>query len=408
MASRHEKEERAEAAAWQAASDLRDVNRERECYEEREAKMATDQPQQERPGVIGSVLRSVADTLGHAKDAVVGMSFEAAEQTRETADAAEDKARENKDSVAEKAKGYKNCTTQKAKETTDSAACKIDETKESAKQKIGEYEDKAKEYKDYAAQKAKDTKDSVMGKVDEYKDYATEKAKETKNSALEKTGEYKDYAAEKSKETKDYTAEKAKEGKDVTVSKLGGLTESAKDAARKAVDFLSGKKEEVKEKAAETTEATKEKLSETEEAARRKTEGMKLRGEEHREEAAQKEAKDIEAERGTTTRETIFDSLGFGSIKDSIRGKLTTAEDIAEETRAARERGGTGRKCLNKDTGKEEMVIPIEENATGAVASILKASDQMSGQTFNDVGRMDDEGVIRVEMERTPKLSKDR
>ncbi|XP_011006298.1 PREDICTED: embryonic protein DC-8-like [Populus euphratica] len=113
-------------------------------------------------------------------------------------------------------------------------------------------------------------------------------------------------------------------------------------------------------------------------------------------------------QRGTTTRETIFDSLGFGSIKDTIRGKLTTAEDIAEETKAARERGGTGRKCLNKDTGNEEMVIPIEENATGAVASILKASDQMSGQTFNDVGRMDDEGVIRVEMECTPKLSKDR
>lgn len=111
--------------------------------------------------------------------------------------------------------------------------------------------------------------------------------------------------------------------------------------------------------------------------------------------------------RGTTTRETIFDSLGFGSIKDSTRGKLTTPEDIVEETKAARERGVTGRKCLNKDTEKE-MVIPLEENATGAVASILKASDQMSGQTFNDVGRMDDEGVIRVEMECTPKLSKDR
>jgi hypothetical protein len=40
-----------------------------------------------------------------------------------------------------------------------------------------------------------------------------------------------------------------------------------------------------------------EKLSETEEATRRKTEGMKLRDEKHREEAAQKEAKDIEAER---------------------------------------------------------------------------------------------------------------
>lgn len=38
-------------------------------------------------------------------------------------------------------------------------------------------------------------------------------------------------------------------------------------------------------------------MSETEEATRRKTEGIKLRDEKHREEAAQKEAKDIEAER---------------------------------------------------------------------------------------------------------------
>ncbi|KAF9667727.1 hypothetical protein SADUNF_Sadunf15G0053600 [Salix dunnii] len=307
----------------QTASDLRDVNREGECYKEREAKMATDQPQQERPGVIESVLRLVfCLCLG------------------ENTDTAEEEARQNKDSVAEKAKGHRNYTTQKAKETADPAA---------QKEKLVEHKD-------------------------EHRDYAAKKAKETRNSAVEKTVEYKDYAAEK---LRDYTAEKEIEGKDVTVCKLGGLTESAKDATRKAMDFLSGEREEVKEKAAETTEATREKLSETEEG-----------NGSHREQEA----------------ETIFDILGFGTIKDTIRGKLARPEDNVEETRATCEHRGTGRKCLNKDT---EKVIPPEETAPGAVASILKASNQMTSQTFNDVGRMDDEGVNRLEMECTPKLSKD-
>ncbi|KAJ6676845.1 hypothetical protein OIU85_010062, partial [Salix viminalis] len=87
--------------------------------------------------------------------------------------------------------------------------------------------------------------------------------------------------------------------------------------------------------------------------------------------------------------ETIFDILGFGTINETIRGKPETPGDnAAEETRATCEHRGTGRKCLNKDTEKVEMVIPLEETAPGAVASILKASDQMTSQTFNDVGRM--------------------
>ena len=120
-------------------------------------------------------------------------------------------------------------------------------------------------------------------------------------------------------------------------------------------------------------------MSETKETASRKTEGMKLRGEEYKEGSH----KDREQE-----AETIFDILGFGTIKDTIRGKLATPGDNAEETRAPCEHRGAGRKCLNKDTEKVEMVIPLEETAPGAVASILKASDQMTSQTFNDVGRM--------------------
>lgn len=38
-----------------------------------------------------------------------------------------------------------------------------------------------------------------------------------------------------------------------------------------------------------------------------------------------------------------------------------------------------------------------EETTPGAVASALEASDQMTGQTFIDVGRLEDEGVVRVD-----------
>lgn len=43
-----------------------------------------------------------------------------------------------------------------------------------------------------------------------------------------------------------------------------------------------------------------------------------------------------------------------------------------------------------------EGVIRTEDTRTGAVAERLKAADQMTGQTFNDVGALDDEGVTRV------------
>ena len=45
----------------------------------------------------------------------------------------------------------------------------------------------------------------------------------------------------------------------------------------------------------------------------------------------------------------------------------------------------------------EKVEINIEETRPGAVASTMKASDQMSGQTFNDVGRIAEEGTIRLD-----------
>lgn len=54
--------------------------------------------------------------------------------------------------------------------------------------------------------------------------------------------------------------------------------------------------------------------------------------------------------------------------------------DVVEETRVARDEGGGGK-----------VEVRVKETRTGNVADALKASDQMTGQAFNDVGSMGDE-----------------
>ncbi|CAL1398410.1 unnamed protein product [Linum trigynum] len=477
MASDQEKMERAEAAAWQAAYDLRDVNRQRE-YEERAKSMesnkvppALDRGEnpgsgaQDRPGLIGSMFRAVADTVGHSKDAVVGKGHEAAEKTKDAAgqkmesaketakgkagevaemakdtkEAAKGKAAESMDKVADRAKDADYASApvvtldrddhdrpavagdrpgvissmfravadtvghakdaavgkgQEATEKTNSAAemagekAKAGEVidtardkKEGVKEKAGEYVDfaankagetkdaakgKAEEYRNYAADKAGETKDAAKGKAEEeYKKYTADKAREandkaweTKEAAKGKAEEYKNYAAEKAGQTKDYTVEKAREAKDYTAAdkaneaadkaiktKQGSETAGSKlgDVARAAMDFLSGKNEQVKDKAEETAQITKEKMREAEEETRRKVEELKLQDEA---EKADYQHRKEEAERGRAARDTIYGAVGIGTISDSIRSKLTQPGDVVEETLAARKRGGTGRAAL--------------------------------------------------------------
>jgi len=68
------------------------------------------------------------------------------------------------------------------------------------------------------------------------------------------------------------------------------------------------------------------------------------------------------------------------------------------EARRKMEGGNVGGKGFGEETCKRgnEWVIRTEDTRPGAVAERLKAADQMTGQTFNDVGRLDDEGVTRV------------
>ncbi|KAK7277464.1 hypothetical protein RJT34_22477 [Clitoria ternatea] len=331
MASRQQ-EDRAEAAAAKvAAKDLEELNRARHLN-----LGAEDQHQQDeqKRGVIGSVIRAVQDTYENAREAVVGKKDPADSHTKtevvhrfnnddnlvgagQVRDISANKSPGIYDSATGKAKEAKDKTVEKGGEYKNYAAEKAKEGKDAAMNKMGEYGD-------YTAEKAKEGKDATMNKMGEYRDYTAEKAKEGKDATMNKMGEYRDYTAEKAKEGKDatmnkmgeyrdYTAEKAKEGKDSAVGKLGELKDSAADAAKRAMGYLGGKKEETREKAGE--------MKETTEAAKHKTKGG-----------------------------------------DEECGK-----------------------------GGRKVELKVEESRPGAAAETLKAADQIAGQAFNDVGRMDDE-----------------
>lgn len=77
------KEERAEGAARYAADELKDVRERRELEEERDRMVHVKDSNEERPGVIGSLLKSVQGTLEHAKEAVVGKGSDTGDTARQ-------------------------------------------------------------------------------------------------------------------------------------------------------------------------------------------------------------------------------------------------------------------------------------------------------------------------------------
>lgn len=115
-------------------------------------------------------------------------------------------------------------------------------------------------------------------------------------------------------------------------------------------------------------------------------EELKLQGKEYKDEDADRarEARDIEAEKGQAAKENIFSSIG--SIPGAIKSKLTHPTEVVEDSRAAREKGSMGRRTVPVMEGVE---VDVAETRPGAVASKLYKSDQMHGQNFNDVGRLD-------------------
>lgn len=97
-----------------------------------------------------------------------------------------------------------------------------------------------------------------------------------------------------------------------------------------------------------------EKYNETEEATRRKMDEMKIQEEE-------KKA-----------------GGGGGGIFSAIGSMLAPKHTTEEPT--------TG--------GGSKMVVDVDDTRSGKTAATLKMADQVTGQTFNDVGRMDVEGSL--------------
>lgn len=100
--------------------------------------------------------------------------------------------------------------------------------------------------------------------------------------------------------------------------------------------------------------------------------------------------------RGEEGKGTIMGALG--NMTGAIKSKLTGATTDDETRAAARGDEGMG-------TGKTTVTVDVKDTRPGHVATSLKTSDQMSGQTFNDVGEMDEEaGRGKVVVEEKGKL----
>ncbi|KAL3646847.1 hypothetical protein CASFOL_009391 [Castilleja foliolosa] len=144
------------------------------------------------------------------------------------------------------------------------------------------------------------------------------------------------------------------------------------------MDYLTGKKDETKQKAGDTLGVAKEKYEETKEDGSRKMGEMKIGG-----------------EKTEAPAESIW------GVKEKV-----TPQMEGHGTRVSY--GGTGEAKAGHRLAVDEEGVPVvvkmEGTTAGAVAAALKEADQMTGQTFNDVGLMGDDGVTRVKEDRTGKM----
>ena len=75
-------------------------------------------------------------------------------------------------------------------------------------------------------------------------------------------------------------------------------------------------------------------------------------------------------------------------------------EDYKDEAGWKGYEAGLNDDDLNREGSEgvsETIVIELEDIPPAAIAATLKASDQMSGQTFNDVGPIDEEDIVCVD-----------
>ncbi|KAK7337164.1 hypothetical protein VNO77_17725 [Canavalia gladiata] len=184
-------------------------------------------------------------------------------------------------------------------------------------------------------------------------DYTTQKTTETKDATKQKAGEYADYTSQKAKEAKDkageyknYAADKMKEAGDATMNKA----KEAKDATmQKAGEY----KDYTAEKTKEGTESAAGKLGELKDSAA---------------DAAKR-------------------AMGF------FAGKKEETKLSGTEEEAMRKMEHVKVEDRKYGGGGGKMEIKVEESRPGAMVDVLRAADK----ALNNVGRLDEEGVIHVE-----------
>ena len=90
----------------------------------------------------------------------------------------------------------------------------------------------------------------------------------------------------------------------------------------------------------------------------------------------------------------------LGSMKDAIKDKLTPHPADKETV------GGDGTRLGLDEKGTPVAVrVDVETTTAGSTASRLREADQIAGQTFNDVGPLDDEGTTaRIRVDRPGKM----
>lgn len=95
----------------------------------------------------------------------------------------------------------------------------------------------------------------------------------------------------------------------------------------------------------------------------------------------------------------IFSAIG--NVTGTIKEKLMGAKDAAENKQVGVSKQGAGEPVLDKDgdgvVGARTVLVIDKGSKLDDVAQTLREADQVTGQTFNDVGKIGGEDVGMID-----------
>lgn len=95
----------------------------------------------------------------------------------------------------------------------------------------------------------------------------------------------------------------------------------------------------------------------------------------------------------------IFSAIG--NVTGTIKEKLMGAKDAEENKEEEVSKQGAGEPVLDKDgdgaVGARTVLVIDKGTKFDDVAQTLREADQVTGQTFNDVGKIGGEDVVMID-----------